>query len=632
MKKILLITIIFMSLLVQTVLADFYYSPMNFEPSNPINHSFEINLAGTINATLPAEFTLVSGSLTGNNNLSFIINGNGTSNTSDLYIGQIYVDNVLYSNFYLLGIEDSKIVDVKIEMGHGDFNYIDYNSDIGTDESLLFTLVRVWGVGSDIWNTPAENVRFNCTFPDYLPRTVDSKYTTTYNTNDILAQGELSRLEGISLFRIFVLSQEFSQEVGTSYNVSCSNLVYDFPNTQIIAEIPDINLNVRSLSPLVINMVNNSGYVTFTIMNNETYDLQDLEFIWTVGTDTIREEKQELSSGAIVQYQIEVNDSGNIGFMTRFIPEWMFNSRSPTAYEQFVFESYVAGSLFSQLNSSNYYNNQTIETPNILETTLMHFKINTLQNSLCDDDNLYRVTYYFYNDNGAGELSATEEVEIVAINNHDIYFANSNLNPTDSDKKYAVYTKVSMKDEECVWQDFDRELIGSITVTPLTTRTIESTIGLYDVIINVQYDKYGVGETIIADISIINNGDTADADTILIYYLENADGTRFGETREQLLVVPVGTTVLKRSLSLPLNSAPGEWAFNAEYLTTIQPVVQVYDSLEVISGYSIFNKGNDRLLAFIDGNYILSFIFLVIFIFLLLVLILYLTFKRKRRK
>jgi len=610
MRKTTIIWAIVFIVLSNLAFADYFYTPFNFD--SPTNHSFTIDLDGYINVTLPNNFTLVSGNMTGNNSLSFVIRSPDI-NTTEVFIGQIYLNNSLYTNYYLLSVPDNKIVDTKVEIGHGDFNYIDSDGYIGTDNTLLFNIVRIWAMGSDILNEPAQNVNLNCTFPKIIPNTVDSKYTTTYNPSNISAEGILDRMEGASMFRIFVLSQEVDYPANTSYNVICHVLHYTFSHTEVFADIPNINLQVRSINPLIINMQNNSEYVTYTIKNDELYDLRNIEFLWKSGTNTLREELDELKSGESIQYNIATNESGNMTFNARFIPEWMFNSRSPHYYTQTSFNNYYTPEFMDSLTSSDYYNNQSVITDSIFETQDMSFGINILQNPPYSQD--YQITYYFYNEEG--ELISQDTKNILGTGQHTITFSDDDLVPNGVDEDFKVYTIVSIKDGNDEWYNFPMERIGTIKINALTDNGARA--GLYDVIVTSEYPRYDVEDTIKATITIKNTGDAPDQDTVLTYWLEDASGNRYGETKEQFLEVPVGTTTIHRELTLPLNSAPGEWKFKAEYETVVQPTVHVYDAFEV-KEMSFWDKVNERISTFKISGLIGLLIGVGIFIILLLLI------------
>lgn len=591
------------------VIADYYYEPMNFD--EPTNHTFNINLEGIVNVTIPSGFTLISGNLTGTDNVSFVIQSPDLNSTSpQLFVGTINLNSTEYAIFHLLSVDDSKIVDTKVEIGHGDFNYIDSDGFIGTDNTLLFNLVRVWAMGSDVIGEVATNVRFNCTYPLIMPNTVDSKYTTTYGT-DIIAEGNLMRMEGISMFRIFVLSQEVEQIANTNYEVNCDKLYYDFTHTKVIADIEDFNLSVRDTNPLIISMTNNSEYVSYSIMNNESYDLRNLEFLWTIGTHTIREELNSLDAGEIVQYNIQTNASGEIDFKVRFIPEWMFNSRSPTFYEQTSFNTYNTPEFLDGLDTSSLYSNQSVLTTPILETQIMDFSISILDTP--PFGGAYKVTYLFYEN---GVLIDSVERQIIGTQDHTISFSDTDLVPIGVESDYQVYTIVSIYDENGDWYDFDQEFIGVQTIAHLNDNGARQQVGLYDVIVSSRYDRFEFNDKIVADILIKNTGDLPDEDTVLTYYLISPDGKKFGETREQILEVPVGETLLTRSITLPVGAEKGHWEFRTEYETVVQKKIEVYDSFEVVSGMSILDRADLNINTFSQYGWVIIWVFILALMFI----------------
>lgn len=126
-------------------------------------------------------------------------------------------------------------------------------------------------------------------------------------------------------------------------------------------------------------------------------------------------------------------------------------------------------------------------------------------------------------------------------------------------------------------------------------------VGYYDVLVEVIEDKYYSGDLVFAKITLKNIGDFPDNDTTLTYYLTDKDKFVSGITKEQIYEIPPVTfnytdciayngkyiggeciVELIRSISLPSDSTLGEWLFNVEYNTTLQPLIIVYDNYEVI--------------------------------------------------
>jgi len=198
----------------------------------------------------------------------------------------------------------------------------------------------------------------------------------------------------------------------------------------------------------------------------------------------------------------------------------------------------------------------------------------------------------FYARNGTGELVDSIETFITLTGNNSVFLRSENLNPTDGDENYTVYSTVSMQDKNGLWQSFGRTELESLQVLNLDGVGAlgvsgggsggEGSAGPYDVIVAVVNDKYEVASKVSADITILNTGDVPDEDTILVYWLEDSVGNVFGETKEQFLEIPPGRKVLRKSISLPENSVLGQWKFKVDYFTVVQPKVSVFDSFEVV--------------------------------------------------
>ncbi len=85
-----------------------------------------------------------------------------------------------------------------------------------------------------------------------------------------------------------------------------------------------------------------------------------------------------------------------------------------------------------------------------------------------------------------------------------------------------------------------------------------------------------------AELTLINKGKEPDRDTWLTYYLIGPDGKKYFETREQIYEIPIGEIKLSKKLKVPKNAEQGTWQFHMEYQTSMQPLIHVWDSFEVI--------------------------------------------------
>lgn len=346
MKKTKIIALIMLLGIIKIAIAtDYNINPMNFPTDSARNHTITVSSPGDIiNVTYPSDFSLVSGSSDGTNNISFVLESPSSSTNGDLYYMNISINNTFYDSLVTMSVPDNEIVDNKWELGHGDFNYPDCQY-LPNQSSLVFPIIRIWGVGTDVLNEEAENVSFTCNYPKIRPRTVDSKFTTNYSNPSYLeADGFISEMEGFALFRIFVLSQEVDYNVGQNYEVTCTDLTYQFDHHTIQAEIPSINISIVDSNPFNISTITTSNYVEYIIENNQDYEIRDIEFEWKLNNLVHREEKSNMESGEIVKYRVWANNNPTIILQIRQKPCWMFNSRSPTYYDTTFVNSFSINS------------------------------------------------------------------------------------------------------------------------------------------------------------------------------------------------------------------------------------------------------------------------------------------------
>lgn len=317
-----------------TLATEYNLNPMNFPTDSARNITITVNSPGdTISVAYPPVFTLVSGSNTGNDSVLFVVQSPSSSQNGDLYYFNLSINGGYVDHMVSLAVPDNQIVDNKWELGHGDFNYPECNY-LPNETSLVFPIIRVWGVGTDVLNAPATNITFTCNYPKLRPRTVDGKFTTDYNDNTYLkATGLLEEWEGASMFRVFVLSQDVDYIAGSKYEVTCGNLTYQFPHETVVAPIPPINISVVGTNPFTVLTSTTSDYVQYLIYNNGQYEVKDIEFTWKYNNLVYRQELDSLSPGDAVKYKIWVNGNPTIEFNIKETPCWMFNSRSPTTYD-----------------------------------------------------------------------------------------------------------------------------------------------------------------------------------------------------------------------------------------------------------------------------------------------------------
>jgi hypothetical protein len=136
----------------------------------------------------------------------------------------------------------------------------------------------------------------------------------------------------------------------------------------------------------------------------------------------------------------------------------------------------------------------------------------------------------------------------------------------------------------------------------------------YDVLVDVKEQRVKKDQNVNAEITIINKGYVPDNDGILTTYLLSPNGTKYKEQIAQFELIPptcefgkydwyedtcldsLGQnvsqphkTIIDRELALPTDAQYGEWKFQVEYQTNVQPLIKVFDTFEVyITDYSLF--------------------------------------------
>ena len=611
------------------VTANYYYEPMNFEKNSGKLITFNANYQNsTINVIIPNDFNIVVGNNTGNNSVYFVMVYNGTTNLDKkVFSGEIFVNNTKIDDYYLIMTPDEQVVDNKIELGHGDFNYLDNNSVVGKENYLLFSLIRVWGVGSELLNEDMRNINFTCEYPNILPSTIDSKYKIINTNNNLVVNGFLSRARHTSIFRLFALSQNFDFSNQNYYFVNCSDLTYEFTHTKIIAKIPSINLTSVSLNPFAINVSSGDDELLLFLLNNESYNVRNVEIKLRVNDKDFIERINEVKSGEVIKLVYPANDESIVLTSISFVPQWYFNSRNKRLYYQQNISYFSTTNYFYNLNISNLLNASLITT-NIFETQLITSQVNISQQPLYS--NLIKLDYDFYYQ---GALIKTEGKIIRDVGSHNVSMNSDGLHPASLFEDYDVVISAYVQDENNEWVFIGSIPIGKLRVNQLTSNAPRREI--YDVIVNNDYNRYDMNDDeVTANILIKNVGDEPDHDTILTYYLLGSDGQKYSETREQFYEVPVGVTLLSRSLPLPPNPQRGTWEFHAEYETAVQPTISVYDSFQMVEKIPLVDKINDRIIKKYTKNkaFLYGFpIILLILIFLLLLVIL-INGKEKRKE
>lgn len=336
-------------LLVYSVSAlEFFSGRMNFPEKEARNHTQVITYSGTnLSVTIPENFTLVSfssGGLVSGSVLSF---GNGTDKTVNYtlqspsacsvgtrFFSNISVNNTFSNRFVFVCVNDSLIVDHKLEYGHGDANYLSENV-ISNERATLFNLVRVFTLGQylDV-HEPAKNASINCFFENFPIRTF-GRVVVSHVDGLIRANFSWDEIESGYWFRIGVLSQDVSgKTAGDSYIINCSDVQYDFVHQRVLAGFANKTVVIRGVFPFNVTIVPQDDRLTYTIKNVEQYSVKELVFQWRINSSASREVIQSLFPNDSVVFDVFAQGSGMINLTVDFVPSWFANSRNPQVYRQ----------------------------------------------------------------------------------------------------------------------------------------------------------------------------------------------------------------------------------------------------------------------------------------------------------
>ncbi len=325
---------------------EYYFSyRMNFEPGAQEYHLQKIRFSGNFTMTLPSSFTFTNSTMSysqsGSNytwsssnstEMHYTIRSPSSCTEGDLYKSQLYESGNKVDEFVYVCIDDSKIVDYKVEYGHGCGNYLAEDEPyISNEPAALFNLVRVWNIGSYLDpDEDALNAEISCFYEDYPVRTY-GRVEVGYPPNGVNGTFLWDIIYGGYWFRIGVLSQEVSgKSIGSTYSVNCTELTYNFSHQRVVASFPNYSLEARSVSPLTKNTTTIGGKDRVVITNNEKYPVYSLTLNFVADGYIESNFVGILGPG---ESAIFFADPGTNTTAT-FIPSWQRNCFSPVYYMQ----------------------------------------------------------------------------------------------------------------------------------------------------------------------------------------------------------------------------------------------------------------------------------------------------------
>lgn len=324
---------------------DYFTYRMNFPPGTARSHIQEITFEGNFTMTLPSGFSFTSSTdsytasgsnYTWQSNTSTTINYTiqSPSNCAEdtIYTSELYNNGTLVDEFIYACVYDNKVVDYKIEYGHGCGNYLSNDELFISNETVsLFNLIRVWNIGGYLDpDEDALNANIDCSFERYPVRTY-GRVEITYEPSRVDGSFHWDKIIGGYWFRIGVLSQEISgKSIGDTYDVNCTELTYDFKHERVAAAFPDYSVEVRTTTPLIMNITPSGSTDIITITNIEDYPIYnvvlDLKINGYIETNYV----PKLDSGETLTYYADPGTNTTVSF----VPSWYKNCFTPVYYQQ----------------------------------------------------------------------------------------------------------------------------------------------------------------------------------------------------------------------------------------------------------------------------------------------------------
>jgi len=235
---------------------------------------------------------------------------------------------------------------------------------------------------------------------------------------------------------------------------------------------------------------------TQSIDSSKQTDISPISFTTLLDTKFIKNVTVVNNSSVSITNALEFLEDGNLEIELRNVDlsrtGWYNVTLELNNFEERnveAVETVADAKIINRLNSSIYFNTETIPSSDVTETTLMEFSINIIKEP--DFGNDFKVTYRFYPRSGRGELVDEIETEVDGTGNHTIFLRSDDLNPDGDSEIYQVISTVSMRNQNGLFEDFSSTVLGNLTVTSKGLSGEGSlsgggvgTSGPYDVIVN----------------------------------------------------------------------------------------------------------------------------------------------------
>lgn len=345
--KIILWIIITITVLSSVSAFEYFTYRMNFPLSESREHIQEITFKGNLTITIPSGFSFDSSTsaytASGSNytwisanktTINYTISSPNSCTENTVYKSQLYNNGTFIDEFIYVCIPDSKVVDYKIEYGHGCANYLSDNElYISNETATLFNLLRVWNIGSFL--EPDEDIHDAnavCYYEKYPVRTY-GRVDVDYETDKITGTFHWDYITGGYWFRIGVLSQDVSgKSVGEFYDVNCTELSYDFEHQRVTSPFQNYSVEIRSIQPLARNSAVQGSKEVVTIQNIEKYAIYNLVLDFIVDGYVETNYVPKLAPGETLVYYADPGTNATVNF----VPSWYKNCFTPVYYQQIL--------------------------------------------------------------------------------------------------------------------------------------------------------------------------------------------------------------------------------------------------------------------------------------------------------
>ncbi len=458
----------------------FFTEQMNFAPGIQRNHTQLINYSGNnLSVVIPSGFTVTNISHDGTQSGGRVTWTSGTERTVNFtmrsptsctegatYEADIYVNNTIPGKFVFVCLNDSKIVNYLAEYGHGDANYLT-EPYISNETTAIFNLIRVFNIGSYLSpNEGAANAIINCTFEKYPVRTFGRVEVNT-KSNSIEGLFKWDFVESGYWFRLGVLSQDVSNKaVGEKYNVSCTELTYNFTNHRVRANFTNSSLEVRSMKPFTFSVASIGGGLSYTITNSEVYTARKVSLRWQTGNYIRVEDLPSLAPNESVRYDIFLEGTGTANLTVDFIPPWYANSRNPVTYSQKNTSGFSINTNPVQINDLNYVFLKTVNTTitNIRSSQTNNFRVELSDFQHLNRSGTYRARLLVLDYEGR-PINASSNVTILIYDPTRAIIVRSNMTFNETGIYVFNYTLDSTQTSGA-WETIVEANVSGVTIKP----------------------------------------------------------------------------------------------------------------------------------------------------------------------